>query len=669
VNTEQLRWYIARARCMTPSEVVARASEQARRRAWRSQQVRSDAPLPPPPRRYSPTFPTRLPPTAALAVPAPASVALLAAANRVLDGTWETLGVERHDLVAPDWFFDPVTRRHAPRDRYAFSIQHRSEAETGNVKQVWELSRHHQLTLLAAAYFVSGDDRYAERVAEHLTSWWKANPFLSGIHWTSGIEVGLRLIAWTWIRRLLDAWPAVGELFEHNDDAARQLYWHQRYLDGFRSRGSSANNHVIAEAAGQLVAGCAFPWFDESRRWRASAARVFSDELARNTFPSGVNRELASEYHGFVTELAFVAAIEAEAAGVVLGEETWTRVCRMTDTAAALIDATGRPPRQGDGDDAFALRVDGDNAGAGAWSPLLALGATVFGPRPWWPAAAPSVFSTLVGSLANNHCVHGRPRTRPNHFADAGIVLMRTSAATQSAVPEIWCRCDAGPHGFLKTAAHAHADALSIEVRHSGVDVLADPGTYCYHGEPEWRAYFRSTAAHNTVEIARRNQSQSGGPFLWTRSAGTHLVAAEYAPDGEIIGWWGQHDGYTTLSPPALHQRTVRLDPRARVLTIIDRVESSGKHELALNFQLGPAVDVELDASTARLRWCGRVRSGATLRLPADLRWTVHRGERDPVRGWYSPSFGVKVPSTTLTGVGTCASRPTELVTVLDFDD
>jgi hypothetical protein len=51
--------------------------------------------------------------------------------------------------------------------------------------------------------------------------------------------------------------------------------------------------------------------------------------------------------------------------------------------------------------------------------------------------------------------------------------------------------------------------------RHDGVDILADPGTYGYHGEPAWREWFRSTAAHNTVELAGVNQAESGGPFLW----------------------------------------------------------------------------------------------------------------------------------------------------------
>ena len=106
---------------------------------------------------------------------------------------------------------------------------------------------------------------YAERVEAHLRDWWAGNPFLSGVHWTSGIELGIRLISWTWVRRLLDAWLRCAELFERNPGVPRQLDAHQRYLAALVSTGSSANNHVIAEAAGQFVAATAFPWFAVQR--------------------------------------------------------------------------------------------------------------------------------------------------------------------------------------------------------------------------------------------------------------------------------------------------------------------------------------------------------------------------------------------------------------------
>ena len=204
------------------------------------------------------------------ASPEEARAAVLDSADQLLRGEWEVLGVVRTDLVRPDWFRDPVTGRRSAQDRYAFRVDHRSEEQVGNVKQVWELSRLQHLTLLATAWFLSHDERYARRVADHLRSWWRENPFLSGIHWTSGIELGIRLISLAWIRRLLDDWPDVADLFERNALALRQIRWHQQYLAAFPSRGSSANNHVIAEAAGQLVASCAFPWFARASAGGAS---------------------------------------------------------------------------------------------------------------------------------------------------------------------------------------------------------------------------------------------------------------------------------------------------------------------------------------------------------------------------------------------------------------
>jgi hypothetical protein len=435
----------------------------------------------------------------------------------------------------------------------------------------------------------------------------------------------------------------------------------------FRSHGSSANNHAIAEAVGRLVAADAFPWFAESAAWRDEAAETLQIQLERNTFSVGINRELASEYHGFVAELAYTAAVEADAAGCPLSEETWARICHMTDAAAAVVDAAGRPPRQGDGDDGRALRLDGASPETGAWSSLLALGHTAFGAQTWWPRATPTVLSTLLSSLLDRRrFIADRPTARPPVFAEAGIALLRCGRGHD----EIWCRCDGGPHGFLRTAAHAHADALSIEVRHGGVDILADPGTYCYHGERAWRNYFRSTAAHNTLEIGGHDQSRSGGPFLWLRAAKCKLIALDQSPDGELHFWSAEHDGYLSLSPEATHRRQVRLDDERRTLTVVDSVDTRGTHAIALRFHLGPTVHAELDTAIAQLRWIapatGDIRN-AVLTLPAHLVWRTHRGESDPVLGWYSPAFGTKEPTTTLVGTGICGVPRLELRTTLAF--
>jgi Heparinase II/III N-terminus len=386
---------------MSPTEMAWRARDQALRAAWSRRQVRrEDIPaivsLPEGKRRFTAV----LPPGTAERVSLRAKAAVLAAADRLMNGEWEVLGVIRTDLVMPDWFADPVTGRRSSPDRYAFRINHRSEEQTGNVKQVWEISRLQHLTLLATAWFVTSNEEYARRVADQLRCWWWENPFLSGIHWTNGIEVGIRLISLVWIRRMLDTWPGAAGMFEDDPLAVQQIRWHQQYLAAFRSRGSSANNHVIAEAAGQLVACCAFRWFPESERWRRDAARLLERELLRNTFPSGIDRELASDYQRFVAELGLLAAVEAEAAGRPLGTAVWQRLCAMTDSAAALTDQRLRPPRQGDGDDGRALLLDAPEPDS--WASLLALGEALLGRLDWWPPVTADAASVMVGSLSRS---------------------------------------------------------------------------------------------------------------------------------------------------------------------------------------------------------------------------------------------------------------------------
>ena len=580
-------------------------------------------------------------------------------------GRWALLGITRKDMEDPDWVFDPATGRTAPATDYCFSIDYRSEAVTGNIKQIWELSRMQHITVLACAYALSGDDRYAERAASHLRSWWSKNTFLSGVHWTSGIELGLRLIAWVWARRMLEGWPGVSALFERNREALIQIWWHQRYLDHFRSRGSSANNHVIAEAAGQLVASLAFDWFEESGRWADRAATLLEVELGKNTFPSGVNRELAFEYHGFVLELGLLGAVEADRAGRSLRDGTWQLLRRMIDVVAATTDCKLQPPRQGDGDDGRALLFGSPDVNR--WASLIATGKELFGASDWWPTAEPDAASTLVSSLARVRQDVAGPLRHPSHYGDAGLTILRTQA---DAAPEIWCRCDCGPHGFLSIAAHAHADALAIELRHGGVEILADPGTYCYHVEPSWRSYFRSTIGHNTVEIANRDQSTSGGPTLWTRHAESRLIEVQFDEAGRAMAWSAEHDGYTVLDPPAIHSRTVRLLEQERRVQILDVVESKGHHPVRMSFHLGPALSAHMSSEVVfELRWVNDVGKDvtATFKLPDGLTWSLWRGSTDPVLGWYSARFGEKQPSTSVVGEGSVRGR-VEFRTELRFD-
>lgn len=647
-------WYARRLARMTPAEIGGRVSDAWLKRRWRARQLREgDAdPLPLP--ASIPAFASAIDPGAAGALPEAARARLLRAADAALAGRFPFFDRDRTDLSSdPDWFRDPRSGRRAPDRAYAFDIDCRDVRKVGTIKYVWEPSRHHQLTVLAAAWFLTADARYAEFAAAQLRSWWRHNPFLSGVHWTSGIELGVRLISWVWVRRLLNDWSGGAALFEGNPDFVRQLHHHQEYLARLRSHGSSANNHLIAEAAGQFVACCAFPYFAETAGWREDAAAVLRREAQLQTFESGLNRELATSYHIFVLELLLAAAVEGEAAGHPLGAALWQRICAMIDALAAILDVRGRPPRQGDGDQGRGLLLDHPDADPCA--ALLATGAAFFGARHWWPDQGAIDLRTLLWRrlAPGAKPAAARPRALSNRFADAGMVLLRDAAHSEH---EIWCRCDNGPHGYLSIAAHAHADALSVELRCGGVEVLVDPGTYTYQGEPEWRSYFRSTIGHNCFELGAQDQSLSGGPFMWTRPAAAAEVATRGLEGGPEAVWRAAHDGYRRLSPGARHERTVTLHRATRCVVIEDVVASAGRHDCRLAFHVGPEVDCDLDGDVAQLSWeadAGRWR--AIMRLPEALDWSAVRGQTEPPLGWYSPCFGAKLPIVTLLGEGVIA--------------
>jgi hypothetical protein len=639
---------------MSPVEMQGRLADAWLKRRWRARQVRkgeTDPLLLPASAR---TFASPIDPAAADALPEDAKARLLRTADAALAGRFPLFDRERHDLSRdPDWFLDPRTGRRAPDSSYAFDIDCRDVRQVGTIKYVWEPSRHYQLTVLAAAYFLISDTRYADFAAAQLRSWWRHNPFLSGVHWTSGIELGVRLLSWVWVRRLLDGWTGVTALFEDNPDFLRQLHHHQEYLTRLRSHGSSANNHIIAEATGQFAACCAFPVFAETPRWREEAAAALRREAHLQTFESGLNRELASSYHVFVLELLLAAAVEGEAAGRPLGAEIWHRICAMTDALAGILDMRGRPPRQGDGDHGRGLLLDHPEADPCA--SLLATGAALFGACDWWPNQGATDLRTLLwrgivnGPMPGGH----RPASLPNRFGDAGMVLLRARPHRED---EIWCRCDHGPHGYLSIAAHAHADALSIELRCGGVEVLVDPGTYTYQGEAAWRSYFRSTIGHNCLELAVQDQSVAGGPFMWVTSAAATEVATSGLDGGPMAVWRAAHDGYRRLSPGARHERTVTLHRDARRLVVEDAIERAGRHDCRLAFHVGPDVDCYLDGPLAQLSWqtdAGRWR--AVIRLPGALGWSAVRGQTEPPLGWYSPCFGAKLPIVALVGQGMIA--------------
>ena len=92
-------------------------------------------------------------------------------------------------------------------------------------------------------------------------------------------------------------------------------------------------------------------------------------------------------------------------------------------------------------------------------------------------------------------------------------------------------------------------------------------------------------------------------------------------------------------------------------------------HEVRLAFHLGPLVQVRLEGTQADLVWPhAQVPGSARMKLPDGLEWSVHRGETNPIVGWYSPGLGSREPAAVLVGT-VVAKRDLLLITHLEFAD
>lgn len=643
-------WYLRRLRAMGPNEIVWRARDRLRQAWWGWRYYARDTMPAGRETAGEKRFVGGIGRARASQAPAATRDNALAAADTLIEGSWKVFRIWRRDLVDPDWHLDVNRCVRVPSEPYTFRIRTHGGSLDFDTKYVWELSRHHHTTLLAMAFWLTGKDAYARRAADTVESWRSANPFLCGVHWSSGIEIGLRLIALTWTRRLLEDWPDKTAHFESSSSFRRLVYAHQWLLAHRMSMGSSANNHLIYEACGLFVSASAMPWFAQSEHWRDTARKILESEFARQTFPSGYNRELASDYNGFVHEAMVIALAEIALCGAEPSLWIAELAARAMHGLADIVDANGRPPRQGDGDDAHGLLLDAPDYDR--WADLLSLGGDWFGTESWCSKREPqSLRGWLLGGFETRSLAAPSGLPRNSAASDAGLVILRQNGGARD---EIFCAFDCGPLGYLSIAAHGHADALAVELRCGGQPILVDPGTYTYAGtyagEPAWRDYFRSTAAHNTLELGGVSQSVSGGPFLWEQHARGRLVKAEGLEDeSDTAIAIGEHDGYAIRPFAGRHRRTVKLDRVRRRLEIVDDVSTRVPTPCRLFFHLHPSLACRVEGGVAHLEWEG---GSGRLALPAGLSWRALRGCEDPICGWFSPSYDVKMPTTTLLGEG-----------------
>jgi hypothetical protein len=567
-----------------------------------------------------------------------------------------------------DWNADPVTGAAWPRTYH--TDVHSGNTGSGDVKDVWELNRHQFLIDLGKSYFVDRTPEHAAEVRLIVQHWRRENPYGIGVNWACALEPAFRVFSWLWAYYLcLDDPAFTGP--EH-EDWLKGFHEHGVFLSRHLEYYSSPYNHLIGEASALYALGVLFPEFRDAPTWHRRGHRVLEDWIDVEFHRDGMSVEQSTFYHHATLGFYLLAILIGRRNGGTFSTKVLDRVERAIAASMYMALPDGRTPSIGGADDGKPIRLE--HLPFWDFRPYQAIGAVLFG-RPDFKYAAERFHEDALWLLGSeglsrfDELPSSRPADTSCALDASGYFILRTDWSPDADYACFDCGDQAGGlrTDDVPSAAHGHADCLSVIAVLAGAPVLVDPGFYTYNGPQAWEAHFRKTRAHNTASIDGRDQARHIAKMRWCRAARARLE--HWQADERQSRVTGSHDGFARSTDGVTHRRTVWLRPGG-YLVIYDEFIGSGTHDVVLNYQFAPGIATLLDGN------------GIALAAGFELRWSGHDArhpslacgdESDPDGGWIAASLGVRVPAprlklpfriegdaavlTILTDIGT-ASRP-----------
>jgi uncharacterized heparinase superfamily protein len=340
-------------------------------------------------------------------------------------------------------------------------------------------------------------------------------------------------------------------------------------------------NHLIREATALVVAGSAF----SDRRTANLGRRIIESEVLKQVLPDGGHYERSPSYH-----LEVMADLLDAARSATLRVRPGL-LQEMADFAASMCHPDGQ------------VAMFNDCA---------------------FPSSQPVPYLRALGL---------EPLTK-TAFAESGYFILGDG--------DDRLIFDAGPPSPQHLPPHAHCDLLSFELSVGGSRFLVNSGTGDYERGP-WRDYWRSTRAHNTVEIDGTNQSEVWDSFRMARRARPLDVTELHGREG-VRGVTGAHDGYRRLVSPVIHRRTVATIGDGWV--VVDSLQGTGTHAVRSLLHTPPEVSMSVSDGAVDL---SRGDHRIVVEPLGDLQAQVRGSSTEPIENWHATRLGERQRSRAVT--------------------
>lgn len=446
----------------------------------------------------------------------------------------------------------------------------------------------------AQAFRATGDRQYLDALCTHIESWIRTNILMTGDPW-SPYCASLRVV--NWIISCSAVWDDLVNHTSFVNMFAGSVLNHVRFIRGnleYDVRCNHLLENIKALIVGGIflgVEGVGAPYFELGQK-------LLLQQLDEQILADGGHCERSTMYHCIVLEDLLVIHGAYECACIPVPKQLIRRIREMTGFLAAMRMPSGRIP----------LFNDSVEDGALEPSTLIDWAETILG----------------TASVCVDHIIH---------FSESGYIRAETPAGDVLFF-------DCGEPCPKYQPGHAHADTLSvIWALADGTEILVDSGVYEY-SNGLWRRYFRSTAAHNTIQVDRCDSTEVWSSFRAARKA--QIICSGFRRVGNVTHLYAKHNGYTRLPGSPVHQRDIYLYDDGTLL-VLDTLLGSGEHIVESRQHFHP--DCMVSSCHSAEYVVSRKEHSIQLSFLTEGEVSIYKGSTDPILGWYAPSFGSKEPS------------------------